>query len=161
MNVDRITALAKDYQSEIEQTEERRKVWEDTVKKTLFETLTTIIDSTDLDWWIDKNEYEVNLQSLFLTFRDKASGIKKVTSEASKAFVEKAAYLGYHQMCDGKIAITVNYPYVEEKQTQKKSDVIEYIEPSSLNSDKIVHHVETFLKKIISFKQSEDQSMGF
>jgi len=150
-SVNIIDEKVEEYKKSKSDTIRRRNEWNEKIKETIYNTLNTIANEYDLDWEVQKNESIQNSHSVQLIFGNTPSGIVEEGIIINKI----GGYLNYAQTINGKIAVSVIYPYLEKKFTSEMSpDDIGVFEPSEITDTLIYTHIAEFLSKITCWESA-------
>ena len=165
MDYSNVKSKAVQYQKVIENTIRYREEWHDTTRKMLEEQLEAIIEETGLKATIEHKDDLDNLQAVALSLGQAASGISEQVGEAERHLIKSKGMLVYQQLFNGKLMVSVMYPFIEGLGQPKPPKMIEILRPEELKEAYILRHTEEFLKEIISWEDYDDdmptQPIGF
>jgi len=140
----------KQYKETQKEIAQRRKLWNERVKEWIFQTLNNVAQKFEMDWFVAKDEAVQNLQSVSLIFGNTPSGIIK----DRKMAVKVGGYLSYVQSINGKIDVSIDYPYVEGFTNRWESKHLGVYEPKQIAENIVYENVDTFLSEIIDWENA-------
>jgi hypothetical protein len=147
-----IKAAFQDYCTVVKRTEERHARWNSSTKELVFRTLSAL--SADLKpLRAIKEESVRNFDTVCLGFMPTPTSIAIREGAAIKGFVKMGGYLFYSQVFNGKVLVGISYPYVEELQDAAPKGIA-IVDPEEITKEKILEHVEQFLREITEAERS-------
>ncbi len=156
------------YLNSLDQTNERRQLWNSEVKEKIFNVLTSIYNSFKFDWHVQRLESVSNYQTINISCNSHNSGMVKTFYDDNtgkptkrKAYTKHGGYLAYCQSYNGKINVIIGFPYIDEWVTQMDAKVIATVEPSAITEDIISQHVIKFLQIMSEWEGMDRPPIGF
>ena len=148
-------------------TDAYRKVWEDSYKKMIMDTLQSFIDETDLHAEVVVNDRFEGLEAISLALQTRDSGIyERITDDTKRALIRNGGVLTYHQLFNGKIGILIGYPFIEGIGQPKMPMTVEIVRPEELKEINILRQAEQFIDEVTEWEDFDDdkhsvQKIGF
>lgn len=160
-DINRIRERANLYLESQEAIDQRRQEWHNKLKPRLLNCLHTLEHEVALDWAVGTFEHKMNLQSVYLSFPNKESGIPMLKEEGKAQHIKFGGYLAYSQSSNGKIQVWISFPTIEEiKEADETKPLGEY-EPEDITEDMIVQDVENFLLEMVRWENYHKEAIGF
>lgn len=169
----RIDNYVSIFQKAEKDVERRRTQWQTSVKAFVYNTLQEVVERyPQLQWHVNSNNTIKNMESVFLRFDHRPSGIEKVEYDESgkpvnfTSFVKRGGSLCYSQMADGFILAWFTRSYIENITFWKPEDLearIDEYRPSEVSREVIFEHVYRFLYEMVEGEAPKPQSnkVGF
>ncbi|MBX2815686.1 MAG: hypothetical protein KTR24_06805 [Saprospiraceae bacterium] len=164
MELHNVQAKVKQYQAILENTSQYRKDWQNVTRKMITDNLQMIIDETGLPAQIDHQDNLLNLEAIALTLGQTNSGIAEDLGKTKRHLIKSNGALVYQQLFNGKIMISIFFPFIEGLAQPKQPKMIEILRPEELKPPFLIRHVETLLKEVITWEDYDDdvpQKIGF
>ena len=164
MQLQNIQRKARQYLDILSNTEQYRKDWHGSSKEMILVNLEQILKETDLPAEIEQQDNLANLESIALSFGQTNSGIAEDLGKTKRHLIKSNGALVYQQLFNGKIMISIFYPFIEGLAQPKQPKMLEILRPEELKVAFILRHVEAFLKEIITWEDYDDdvpQKIGF
>ena len=160
-----LLAKVQQYNQILQNTLEYRNIWQKELKKELIDELKKIKAKTGLKATIDVQNDLQNLEAIVFSLgRTQSSIAQKISDHESQPIVKSNGSLIYQQLFNGKIMITIYYPFLEGLTKPKPPKMLEILRPEELTVPFISRHLEEFLKEIVSWEDYDDdipQKIGF
>lgn len=148
------------YKQILQNTENYRVAWNESIKPLLTTTLGGIIKDADLP----KAEVVVrdnieNLESVILDLGRSSSGIAENVEDSGvkRTMIKSNGSLIYQQLFNGKIMVMIMSPFIEGYGQPKPPMTIEILRPDELKAPFIIRHMEAFLKDISDWEDYDDE----
>jgi hypothetical protein len=136
-----------------QRVDERRNVWSETTKPQIKKCLEQVCKEIDIDLHVVENDLCKNYSSVQLSFGIAPSGIiKPIAGGGARSLRRNPGYLNFAQSINGKIAVEVFYPFVEDLQSEPNALLIDNHEPEDINEALIMSHVAKFLEEIVNWE---------
>lgn len=164
MDFSNIQHKVTQYKKILENTKTYRQQWKDETKVMIQTTLEDVVKETGLDAKVETKEDLQNLAGVALSLGQESSGISEQVGNAERPFIKSNGMLIYQQLFNGKVMISIVYPYIENLGQPKQPKMIEILRPDEFKPPFILRHVEEFLKEIIGWEDFDDdvpQAIGF
>ena len=164
MDLANIQNKVNQYQKILENTTEYRKVWHASLKQMIRNQLKKIIDETGLPAKVEAKTELQHMEAIALSLGHVESGISEKIGDANRVLIKSNGNLVYQQLFNGKIMITIMYPFIEGLGKPRPPKNVEILRPAELKPPFILRHVEDFLKEIIGWEDFDDdvpQPIGF
>ena len=160
-----LLAKVGQYNQILKNTQEYREVWQNELKDEICKELKNIKDTVGIEADIDVRSDLVNLEAIVFSLgRSKSAIAQKINDEESHPVVKFNGTLVYQQLFNGKLMVTIHYPFLEGLTKPKPPRMVEILRPEELTIPFISRHMEEFLKEIISWEDYDDdipQKIGF
>lgn len=148
------------YKLILQNTENYRVAWNESIKPLLTTTLGEIIKDAELP----KAEVVVrdnieNLESVILDLGRSSSGIAENVEDSGvkRTMIKSNGSLIYQQLFNGKIMVMIVSPFIEGYGQPKPPMTIEILRPDELKAPFIIRHMEAFLKDISDWEDYDDE----
>ncbi len=164
MDLSNIQSKVDQYHKLLENTEQYRQVWHQSLKQMITGQLETIIKETGLKAKVETREELQHLEAIGLSLGHVESGISEKVGEAKRVLIKSNGMLVYQQLFNGKIMVTIMYPMIEGIGKPRPPKNFEILRPEELKPPFILRHVEEFLKEINGWEDFDDdvpQPIGF
>jgi hypothetical protein len=161
MDINRIRERANLYIESQQAIEKRRKDWVEHTKPLLLENLKILEKEVALDWSVGTFEHKVNLQSIYLTFPNKESGIPMLKEKGEAQHIKFGGYLCYSQSSNGKVHVWISYPTIEQIKDMEEIKVLGEYDPEAISQEMIVEDVEQFLLEMVRWENYHKEAIGF
>ncbi|MDH3648060.1 MAG: hypothetical protein OEQ53_00160 [Saprospiraceae bacterium] len=164
MDLSNIKSKVKRYQSMIKNTADYRQSWIDSLRKMIMDQLAEIVEDTGMSASVDAKSEWNNLEAIALNLGQQNSGISEEVGDAQRHLIKSNGMLIYQQLFNGKVMVSIMYPFIEGLAKPKPPKQIEILRPEELKLPFILRHVEEFLKEIIAWEDYDDdvpQQIGF
>lgn len=164
MELKNVHAKTKQYLTILSNTEQYRKEWHGSIKEMILSNLEKILEETKLPAEIEEQDNLVNLEAIALSFGQTNSGIAEDLGKTKRHLIKSNGALVYQQLFNGKIMISIFYPFIEGLAQPKQPKMLEILRPEELKPPFIIRHVEALLKEIITWEDYDDdvpQKIGF
>ena len=164
MDFSNIRHKVTQYQKILDNTNSYRKEWSDKTKHMIQSTLEAVLKETGLHAKVETKDDLTNLAGIALSLGQEPSGISEKVGDAERPFIKSSGMLIYQQLFNGKIMISIVYPFIENLGQPKQPKMIEILRPEEFKPPFILRHVEEFLKEIINWEDYDDdvpQAIGF
>ncbi|NND05805.1 MAG: hypothetical protein HKN87_05450 [Saprospiraceae bacterium] len=148
------------YQDILNNTRAYREAWKKETRAMIEEQLQAIMDETGLEASVETKDDLNNLEAIGLDLGQDVSGISEQVGAAKRNFIKSKGTLIYQQLFNGKIMITISYPFIEGLGQPKQPKMIEILRPEELEPPFILRHVEEFFKEIIAWEDYDDDVPG-
>ena len=148
------------YHGILQNTKNYREAWNKEIKTMIQEQLQAIMEETGLEASVETKDDLQNLEAIGLDLGQDISGITEQVGAAERNFIKSKGTLIYQQLFNGKIMITISYPFIEGLGQPKQPKMIEILRPEELEPPFILRHVEEFLKEIIAWEDYDDDAPG-
>ena len=155
--IETIQSAVNQYATVRDATNARRQTWHDETKEFIYRTLTSVKESIKTDWYVDKNELAVNLESVYLSFHHHASGI----IVDGRAYRRKGGCLCYSLVHNGKISAWISCSYTEHVQDEPPIKPLAIVDPSDITEQMILEHVETMVRELRLHEEKARTKIGF
>ncbi len=155
------------YQKLLQNTQQYRKAWDETLKNKLTTWLTELIEEVGLSAEVEEAETPyVNLHGIMLSLGFERTDIAQVIDdEVHKPLYKFNGALGYYQVFNGKIKTVIHFPSIEEIQKPLPDKVLGIYRPDEFTKDLIVEHLVRFMEEICQYEDFDDEepppSIGF
>ena len=160
-DINRIKDRASLYNEALHAIEKRRETWQKTTKKRICDTLEEMKGAVDMGWTVGTYEHKKNLESIYITFPNKQSGIPMLKEEGESEHIKFGGYLCYTQSSNGKVHVWINFPTIEKIKDQEERKVLGEYDPSDIAEDMIVGDVEQFLVEMVKWENYHKEPIGF
>lgn len=137
------------YKRCLESISAKRNKWVSDTKSQLLNSLSNIIDQSDMDWHIVVDDKINNLETISLTLKNSNSGLHNKDHHYEKI----GGSLVYSQTYNGDIKIIINYPKIKNVvETQPSFIVIKIVDPKIIAGGTIRQNVSEFLNEMIRWE---------
>lgn len=156
-----------DYKVSVQNMLERREEWKAEIRDRIKQVLISLRERTDIQLNVDVNEDLDNLNAVILGLPNKPSGIAELGYDPFKGefpvkqFTKTEGYLSFNQVYNGQIVVVINYPYIEDKVSQRGAAVNGYYEPKDLTTNTIIGIVADFFDAMTKWENETRQPIGF
>ena len=165
MDLSSVKRRVKQYNRIQENTHNYREAWKKGLKDMIIANLESIQKETGLEAKIDLKDELKGLEAIAFSLGQVDSGIFEEVGSTQRHFVKSNGMLIYQQLFNGKIMISILYPFIEGLAKPKPPKSVEILRPEELKPAFIIRHVEEFLKEMISWEDYDDdaphQTIGF
>ncbi len=164
MDLSNIQNKVNQYHQILENTEQYRRDWHDSLKNAITSQLEYIVVETGLKAKVEAKNDLLHMEAIVLSLGHVESGISEMIGDAKRELIKSNGMLIYQQLFNGKVMITVVYPFIEGLGQPRPPKNLEIMRPDELKNPFIVRHVEEFLKEIIGWEDYDDdvpQPIGF
>ncbi len=164
MDLSNIKSKVDRYNLIIKNTADYRQTWEKELKQMLMGQLTRIAEDTGLSASIDSKTEWHNMEAIALNLGQQNSGIYEKVGDTQRHLIKSNGMLVYQQLFNGKIMVSILYPFIEGLAKPRPPKQVEILRPEELKPVFILRHVEEFLKEIIAWEDYDDdipQQIGF
>ncbi|MEZ4950565.1 MAG: hypothetical protein R2879_09595 [Saprospiraceae bacterium] len=165
INLDR---KVKQYKEVLNNTHEYRKIWHESLKDKITNTLKGVSEEVGLDAEFEcRNDLE-NLEAIVMSLGNVRSGMsQEVASNIRRDLIKHNGSLIYQQLFNGKILVLINYPFIENYGQPQPPKTIAIYRPEELKDPYFVRHIETFMQEVMMWEDYDDdieepnQRIGF
>lgn len=167
MDISKLKSKVKKLNKVMRNTDTYRKVWEDSYKKMIMDTLQSFIDETEIHGEVILNDRFEGLEAISLALQTRDSGIyDRITDDTKRALIRNGGVLTYHQLFNGKIGILIGYPFIEGIGQPKMPMTLEIVRPEELKEVNILRQAEQFIDEVTEWEDFDDdkqsvQKIGF
>lgn len=159
MELGSLNAKIRNYKQVLENTDNYRKSWHESVKPMLVTHLQAILTEAELPkaMVIERNNIE-NLESVVLDLGRTSSGITENMEDTGvkRTMIKSNGSLIYQQLFNGKIMIMIISPHIEGYGEPKPPMTLEILRPEELKPPFILRHMEAFLRDITEWEDYDD-----
>ena len=148
----------------LENTDQYRQDWTNHLRQMIIDHLQMVIDQTQLRAKIVIKDELYQMEAIALSLGHSESGISEKVGDAKRHLIKNGGMLVYQQLFNGKVMITIMYPYIDGIGQPKSPKLIEIMRPYELKPPFILRHVEDFLREVIEWEDFDDdmpQPIGF
>ena len=164
MDFSNIQYKVNQYHRILENTEQYRQDWHNSLKAMITEQLELIIKETGLKAKVETKTELLHMEAVALSLGHVESGISEKIGEAQRQLIKSNGMLIYQQLFNGKIVVSIMYPFIEGLGQPRQPKSVEIVRPAELKAPFILRHVEEFLKEVIGWEDYDDdvpQPIGF
>ncbi len=164
MDLSNIQYKVNQYHQILDNTEQYRQDWHDSLKSMITGQLESIINETGLKAKVESKTELWHMEAIVLSLGHVESGISEKIGDAKRELIKSNGMLVYQQLFNGKVMITIIYPFIEGLGQPRPPKNLEIMRPAELKPPFILRHVEEFLKEIIGWEDYDDdvpQPIGF
>ncbi|NND32092.1 MAG: hypothetical protein HKN76_05825 [Saprospiraceae bacterium] len=164
MDLTNIQNKVNQYQKILENTEQYRQDWHTSLKQMIIDQLEHIIKETGLAAKVEVKSELQHMEAVALSLGHVESGISEKIGEANRVLIKSNGNLVYQQLFNGKVMITIMFPFIEGLGKPRPPKNVEILRPAELKPPFLLRHVEEFLKEIIGWEDFDDdvpQPIGF
>jgi hypothetical protein len=164
MDLANIQNKVNQYHQILENTEQYRKDWHASLKQGISDQLEHIIKETGLQAKVEIKTELQHMEGIALSLGHVESGISEKIGDAKRVLIKSNGNLVYQQLFNGKVMVTIMYPFIEGLGQPRPPKNVEILRPAELKPPFILRHVEEFLKEIIGWEDFDDdvpQPIGF
>ena len=134
-----------------------RKVWNEELRETIVNELKKIIAQINLPAEIEIKEQLKNLEAIALTLGREESGIyEELSNNVKRRFIKYNGMLVFQQLFNGKIMISIMYPFIEGLAKPKPPKTVEIIRPEEFKTAFLERYMDIFLKEITEWEDYDD-----
>lgn len=163
-----LTRKAAQYREVLQNTENYRKDWNESLKQMITTQLETLRDALELQATVEcKSEME-NLEAIVFSLGETQSGMyQKVNEDIRRHLIKHNGSLIYQQLFNGKIIVLINYPFIEGYGKPAPPKTIAIYRPEELREPFFYRHLEEFMNEITRWEDYDDdepqphQRIGF
>lgn len=160
--MDKVLEKIEVYKKSLTKIDENRKLWKDSIKQLIYDTLIKVKKASDLDWHVQKVEGLTNLEAVNISFNKQLSGLIETTQNGRRHNEKHGGALIFAQAYNGQIFIIYIYPYVENWVSQLDNKLIEKLEPQRITEEFVLNHVARFLDEMSNWENSTERTkIGF
>ena len=164
MDLANIQNKVNQYHQILENTEQYRRDWHESLKQNIVDQLEHIIKETGLQAKVEIKTELQHMEGIALSLGHVESGISEKIGDANRVLIKSNGNLVYQQLFNGKIMVTIMYPFIEGLGKPRPPKNVEILRPAELKPPFILRHVEEFLKEVIGWEDFDDdvpQPIGF
>lgn len=164
MDLGNMQGKVKQYLTILENTRTYRQEWEASVKQMIIDQLNMIREETGLPAEVEVQDNLLNLEAIALSLGQDNSGIAEDLGKTKRHLIKSNGALVYQQLFNGKIMVSIFFPYIEGLAQPKQPKMIEILRPEELRPPFVIRHMESFMKEIITWEDYDDdvpQKIGF
>ena len=164
MDLSNIQHKVNQYHRILENTEQYRQDWHDSLKEMIINQLELIIKETGLKAKVETKTELLHMEAIALSLGHVESGISEKIGDAKRELIKSNGMLVYQQLFNGKVLISIVYPFIEGLGQPRQPKNVEIVRPAELKPPFILRHVEEFLKEVIGWEDYDDdvpQPIGF
>lgn len=165
MNISNVQNKVNQYHKILENTLQYRKEWHNRLKEMIINQLNSIVDATGLKAKVEEKTELLHLEAVGLSLGHVESGISEKVGDTKRELIKSNGTLVYQQLFNGKVMVTIAYPFIEGLGQPKQPKNLEILRPAELKEAFIIRHVEEFLKEVIAWEDFDDdvpqQTIGF
>jgi hypothetical protein len=145
------------YKSVLENTNNYRQTWKDSLKNDIMTALELMCKETGLNAKVGIKTGLENLEAITLSFGDTKSGMyQKVSDDIQRHMIKNNGVLIYQQLFNGKIIVLINYPFIESYGTPSPPKTIAIYRPEELKTPFLTRHLEEFVTEITNWEDYDD-----
>ncbi len=157
------------YHDVLKNTQDYRKVWTDSLRQMIGESLAHMASLVGLKGEIVVHEKMDNLEAVQFTLGSALSGMtEEVSKNVHRSLIKHNGSLVYQQLFNGKIMVVINFPYIEGYGQPAPPKTIAIYRPEEIKLPYLIRHMEEFVQSIISWEDFDDdvpqegnQTIGF
>lgn len=139
-----------------------REVWATKTKPLLVEVLGQIVREFPIGWYVQKLDWDQNLEGVNITFKPTNSGIVTKTNSSAKSYLKHGGTIVFSQSYNGEVFVIILYPYVDNFVGKSDNLILGRFNPGIIDEEFIVKKVAEFLDHMIVWEESTPQSkIGF
>ena len=154
-----LVSKVNQYKRILDSTTAYRKEWHENLRSMIEEELKSIIEHTGLPAQLELKKDIANMEAIIFSLGRVSSGMSEnINHSLCMPIVKFAGSLIYQQLFNGKIMITISYPFLEGFSKPKPPKMVEILRPEELTKPFISRHVEEFMKEIISWEDYDDDA---
>jgi hypothetical protein len=156
----------KRYNEVLENTQQYRKVWVDSLSQKILDQLNYIMGQARLDGKVEVRAELENLEAVDLSLGTVRSGMsQRVNDSIQRDLIKHNGALVYQQLFNGKVMVLIQYPYIEGYGDPRPPKTIAIYRPEELKDPYFIRHVEEFMQEITLWEDYDDdephQRIGF
>lgn len=145
------------YKEVLQNTENYRVTWHESLKQHIKDALQKLIDITGLSATIETRSEMENLEAVVVTLGESQSGMyQQVSNDIQRHLIKHNGSLIYQQLFNGKVIVLVQYPYIENYGEPNPPKTIAIYRPEELNSTYFARHLEDFIQEITKWEDYDD-----
>lgn len=158
LDVGGLQAKVDSYNQILNNTENYRKDWTDTLAPMITNGLEQIVKATGLNAVVEVKDNVKNLEVIVLNLGQDVSGIgeKLEGSDSTRPMIKNKGALVYQQLFNGKLLILIMYPFIEGYGEPRPPRTLEILRPHEMKEPFLMRHVEEFMNEIISWEDYDD-----
>ena len=168
MDLSSITVKANAYKNVLQNTQNYRKAWHETIKPLLLKNLSLIVEAIGVKSEIKEVTNIENLEAVILDLGKSSSGISESLEDTGikRTMIKHNGALIYQQLFNGKVMVMISSPHIDGYGEPKPPKSLEILRPDELKEPFVVRHVELLLKDITEWEDFDDDqpqksSIGF
>ena len=154
-----------EYKSVIANTNDYRRIWQESLRGFIVFQLNNIIQATGLPAQVRTAAQMANLEAVVLSLGDVQSGLSQPIGNKAKHLIKHNGSLIYQQLFNGKVICLIQYPVIENIGEPKPPKTVGIYRPEELKEAFFIRHVETFIKEVTDWEDYDDdephQKIGF
>ena len=158
LDVGGLQAKVDAYNQILNNTENYRKDWTDSLTPMIKNGLEQIVKSTGLKATVEVKDNVKNLEVIVLNLGQDVSGIgeKLEGSNSTRPMIKNKGALVYQQLFNGKLLILIMYPFIEGYGEPRPPRTLEILRPHEMKEPFLLRHVEEFMNEIIAWEDYDD-----
>lgn len=134
-----------------------RKTWNEELRDTIVSELKKIIEQINLPAEIEIKDQLKNLEAIALTLGREESGIyEELSNNVKRRFIKYNGMLVFQQLFNGKIMMSVMYPFIEGLAKPKPPKTLEIIRPEEFKPAYLERYMDIFLKEVTEWEDYDD-----
>lgn len=154
------------YKEVLQQTTLYRDKWKESLKQDIKDQLNRLSEEAGLEGEVQERSGLENLEAVIFTLGSVRSGMsEQVNDDFKRDLVKYNGALVYQQLFNGKVAVLVQYPFIEGYGEPKQPKQVAIYRPTELQPPFFTRHMETFVTEITHWEDYDDdepaQRIGF
>ncbi len=145
------------YKKVLQNTQDYRKVWDDSLKDNIINGLKELVNTTGLDADVKAQEKVSNLEAVELSLGQIESGLsQKVSEEIGRPLIKFNGSLVYQQLFNGKVIVMIRYPFIEGYGQPRPPRTIAIYRPEEIKPGFYANHMQEFLEDVTTWEDYDD-----
>lgn len=166
MNVNNLKRRVDDYKRVLQNTENYRKVWEESLQELIKTSLENAAKEVDLAGKVEVHSEINNLSAVTFSLGSTTSGMSKSIADGiERQMIKQNGSLIYQQLFNGKVIIIIKYPEIEGYGQPKPPKTVAIMRPEELRAPFFIRHLEQLLIEVTTWEDYDDdepqQKIGF
>jgi hypothetical protein len=157
------------YFEVLENTQAYRKLWSDSLRQMIEESLAHMAQVVGLKGEIVVHEKMDNLEAIQFSLGSALSGMtEEVAKNVHRTLIKHNGSLVYQQLFNGKIMVVINLPFIEGYGQPAPPKTVAIYRPEEVKLPYLIRHMEEFVQTVISWEDFDDdvpqegnQTIGF
>ncbi len=160
MDLGSLPSKVEGYKKILKNTLEYRKIWDESLKDMIENTLKTINEGTGLNAKIEVRDNIENLEAVVLDLGRSSSGLAEHIEDSGvkRVMIKSNGALIYQQLFNGKIMVMTLNPSIEGYGEAKPPKMVEILRPDEIKEGFMIRHVDTLMKEITEWEDYDDDN---
>ena len=151
----------KEYQSVLQNTIDYRNAWKHELRARIVDDLNKMSAATGIKGTISFQENVGNAEVIVFSMGKSASCIfARVDSDTNKPLIKDFGSLVYQQLFNGKIQVSIYYPFIEGFGQPQPPKMIAIYRPEEIKSAYVERHLEEFIRALTEWEDYDDDKQA-